>query len=133
MTVDEIMARYHQHSTGIRSDVWWNYGTIEILVAEIERLRRDDAAMRSSIADMNETITVLEDDQTAKEGEIERLRAEIEWQPVDWCIVDNPNPEKESLWLLPSGHMVVANCFQISGYNPTHWRPLPAPPKEETR
>ena len=68
MTVDEIIAGFHLSP---ECDTYWNRASVAALVAEIERLRRDDAAMRATIKDMNDTIRVAEDDQIARERETE--------------------------------------------------------------
>ncbi len=54
------------------------------------------------------------------------------WQRIDWERPETQPPEWPAsfLCLFPDGTQCVFNRHQMSRYEITHWRPLPAPPKE---
>jgi hypothetical protein len=61
--------------------------------------------------------------------EIERLRTEREWRPIDTA----PPGEKVLLWFNELGYPVVGDhsiyAYKMGGWIATHWMPLPSVPQ----
>ena len=66
----------------------------------------------------------------------------MEWQPIEtapkngeWVLLYFPHYAKSSVgkWRSPSPEYYQHWCIEggVTPYDPTHWMPLPQPPKEE--
>jgi hypothetical protein len=94
-----------------------------------------DELTRAQVKIVKELMAVVEEQKV----EIERLRAERAWQPIETaptgrrvlvCVAEIPQhrmvialKSKQDLWL--------DEYLQPMTYPPSHWMPLPAPPEDK--
>ena len=121
MTVDEIIAdvkKEEQFDASLTADTFWTHATVAVLVAEIEHLR-DEAEWRPiETAPRDGSVVFLCRDGWRFTGcwscNIE------EWVAGCWsCNIEE--------WVAAKKTYQLLSPYEV----PTHWRPLPPPPKEE--
>lgn len=75
------------------------------------------------------------EDYATLKAEVERLTKDLEWQPIETA----PKDGKSVVLVIEYGY-VYTGIFHNDGYcqdlagaglDPTHWMPLPKPPKQE--
>ena len=117
-------------------DHWCNggeYGSSHPDALAIEALDAENKQLREEVEHLRQALHEARIENSGQAAELERL-----WEARRWIPVEEAHPPANEMVLvcIGSANRIMMCSIDMSGvwagYQPTHWMPLPEPPKEQT-